>query len=505
MYPGAHAAQAPDRPAAIMHETGERLTYAELEERSTRLSRLLYDAGLRPGDGIALIAENDLRYFEVYWAALRSGLYFTAVNWHLTPQECGYIINDSGARVLIVSASRAGQVGVTPAIERRLAFGGPVPGYEDYERALAATSPERLEHEPLGADMLYSSGTTGRPKGVRPPLRPVTVEEGSPIAVGMSVIWGFGPDTVYLSPAPLYHAAPLRYSAWVQMLGGTVVVLRGFDPVTALAAIERHRVTHSQWVPTHFVRLLKLPEDVRAAYDHSSLVAAIHAAAPCPVHVKQAMIDWWGPVVHEYYAATEGAGLTLIMADEWLRKPGSVGRALVGTVRICADDGTELGPGQVGTVYFERDELPFRYHNDDEKTAAAQHPAHPFWTTTGDIGYADEDGFLFLTDRKSFMIISGGVNIYSQEVENRLSAHPDVLDVAVIGVPDEEMGESVLAVVQPVPGIAAGPELERRLIAFARDGMAHYKAPRRVSFVAEMPRTPTGKLRKHLLREKYAG
>jgi long-chain acyl-CoA synthetase len=509
MYPGAHAAQAPDRAAAVMHETGERVTYAELEERSTRLSRLFYDAGLRPGDGIALIAENDLRYFEVYWAALRSGLYFTAVNWHLTLDESAYIINDSGARVLIVSAGRAELAGhlagITPAIEIRLAFGGQLPGHADYERALAAARPERLEREPLGADMLYSSGTTGRPKGVRPPLRPLMVTDGHPLGVGISAIWGFGPDTVYLSPAPLYHAAPLRYGAWVQMAGGTVVVMRTFDPAEALAAIERHRITHSQWVPTHFTRLLKLPEQVRARYDHGSLVAAIHAAAPCPVHVKQAMIDWWGPVVHEYYAATEGAGMTLIMAEDWLRKPGSVGRAIVGTVRICADDGTELGPGEVGTVYFERQELPFRYHNDDAKTAEARHREHPFWTTTGDIGYLDEDDYLFLTDRKSFMIISGGVNIYSQEVENCLSAHPDVLDVAVIGMPDEEMGESVLAVIQLMPGIPPGPDGERGLIAYARAHIAHYKAPRRVIFVPELPRTPTGKLRKHLLREKYAG
>jgi fatty-acyl-CoA synthase len=505
MYPGAHP---PDRPAAIIHETGERLTYAELEERSVRLSRLLHDVGLRPGDGIVLIAENSLRYFETYWAALRSGLYFTAVNWHLTPDEAAYIVSDSGARALIVSANRAklvlGLPPDIPGIDVRLAFGGAVPGYDGYEQALATAPAARLEHEPLGADMLYSSGTTGRPKGVRPPLKPLTVADDSPIAAGISAIWGFGEDTVYLSPAPLYHAAPLRYSAWVQRLGGTVVVLRSFDPVTALEAIEQHRITHSQWVPTHFVRLLKLPAETKARFDHSSLVVAIHASAPCPVHVKQAMIDWWGPVVHEYYAATEGAGVTLIMAEDWLRKPGSVGRSLVGAVRICADDGTELGPGQVGTVYFEREELPFRYHNDDAQTARARHPGHPFWTTTGDIGYLDEDGYLFLTDRKSFMIISGGVNIYSQEVENCLSAHPDVLDVAVIGVPDEEMGESVLAVVQPVPGAAPGPELERELIDFARDGMAHYKAPRRVSFTDELPRTPTGKLRKHLLHEKYA-
>jgi fatty-acyl-CoA synthase len=508
MYPGTYAAQTPDRPAAIVHETGERLTYAELEERSARLSRLLYNAGLRVGDTIALVAGNNLHYFEVYWAALRSGLYFTPVNWHLTAEESAYIVNDSGARVLIVSAAHgelARQLAhVTPSVEIRLAFGGALPGHAGYEQALAATPAEPLTEQPLGADMLYSSGTTGRPKGIRSALQPVTVADGSSMAIAISRMWGFGPDTVYLSPAPLYHAAPLRYSLWVQMCGGTVVVLEKFDPIEALAAIERHRVTHGQWVPAHFIRMLKLSDEVRSRFDHSSLVAAIHAAAPCPVEVKQAMIDWWGPVVHEYYAATEGAGMTVIMADDWLGKPGSVGRAIVGAVRVCADDGAELGPGEVGTVYFERDELPFRYHNDAAKTAEAQHPKHPNWTTTGDVGYLDEDGYLFLTDRKSFMIISGGVNIYPQEVENCLTMHPDVLDVAVIGVPDGEMGESVKAVVQPMPGVAPGPGLERRLIDYAREHIAHYKAPRSVSFVDELPRTPTGKLRKHLLREQFA-
>ena len=507
MYPGAFAALTPDRPAAILHETGERLSYAELEERSVRLSRVLHNAGLRKGDTIALVAENDLHYFEVYWAALRSGLYFTPVNWHLTAEESAYIVNDSGARVLIVSAQQAELArqlaGETPAVEVRLAFGGTVPGYDDYEQALAAAPPEPLNEQPLGASMLYSSGTTGRPKGVRHPLQPVSVKDGNPTVALVSRLWGFGPGTVYLSPAPLYHAAPLGYSSWVQMCGGTVVVLRKFDPVEALAAIEQHRVTHGQWVPTHFIRMLKLPGEVRARFDHSSLVAAIHAAAPCPVDVKRAMIDWWGPIIGEYYSSTEGAGMTLIMAGEWLRKPGSVGRAVVGVVRICADDGTELGPGEVGTVYFERDELPFRYHNDPAKTAAAQHPKQPNWTTTGDVGYLDSDGYLFLTDRKSFMIISGGVNIYPQEVESCLALHPDVLDVAVIGVPDPEMGEAVLAVVQPMPGVTAGPALEAKVIAYARERIAHYKAPRAVSFVDELPRTPTGKLRKHLLREKF--
>src|ERR1700730_6123273 len=507
MYPGAFAALTPDRPAAILHETGERLSYAELEERSVRLSRVLHNVGLRKGDTIALVAGNDLHYFEIYWAALRSGLYFTPVNWHLTAEESAYIVNDSGARVLIVSAQHAELArqlaGETPAVEVRLAFGGTVPGYDNYEQPRPPAPREPLNEQPLGASMLYSSGTTGRPKGIRHPLQPASVKDGNPTVAMISRLWGFDRGTVYLCPAPLYHAAPLGYSSWVQMCGGTVVVLRKFDPVEALAAIEQHRVTHGQWVPTHFIRMLKLPGEVRARFDHRSLVAAIHAAAPCPVDVKRAMIDWWGPIIGEYYSSTEGAGMTLIMAGEWLRKPGSVGRAVVGVVRICADDGTELGPGEVGTVYFERDELPFRYHNDPAKTAAAQHPKQPNWTTTGDVGYLDSDGYLFLTDRKSFMIISGGVNIYPQEVESCLALHPDVLDVAVIGVPDPEMGEAVLAVVQAMPGGTAGPAVQAKVIAYARERIAHYKAPRAVSFVDELPRTPTGKLRKHLLREKF--
>ncbi len=509
MYPGTYAESMPDRLAAVMHETGETITYRELNERSIRLARLLHETGLRPGDTIAMVSDNDLHYFEVYWAALRSGLYFTPVNWHLSAEESAYIVDDSQAKVLIVSAEVAGLAEYlaerTPGVERRLAFGGPVKGYEDYEAALASSSSEPLPEEPLGADMLYSSGTTGRPKGIRPDREPRTVAEGAPLAALVAALWGFESDTVYLSPAPLYHAAPLRFCSFVQMKGGTVVVLKRFDPEQALAAIERHRVTHSQWVPTHFVRMLKLPEEVRSRYDRSSLTSAIHAAAPCPVEVKRQMIEWWGPVVHEYYAATEAHGMTIIFGEEWLTKPGSVGRGVVGTVRICNDEGALLPPGEVGTVYFEREELPFRYYNDEAKTREAQHPRHPTWTTTGDVGYLDEDGYLFLTDRKTFMIISGGVNIYPQEVENCLTLHPAVTDVAVIGVPDDEMGEAVLAVVQPAPGVSAGPDLERELIQYVRAHIAHYKAPRRVLFTDNLPRTPTGKLRKHLLRERFGG
>ncbi len=510
MYPGAHVSRFPGKPAVVVAGTERSLSYGDLEERSKRLARLLYDAGLRRGDHIALLTGNDPAAFEVFWAALRSGLYFTPVNRHLTADEVAYIVNDCGARVLIVSAELAAVaeeiVKTTPGVELRLAYGGVVAGYEPYDEALKTASAEPLPAQPRGADMLYSSGTTGRPKGVKPPLPDHQVHEaGDATMTFLGRKYGFDEESVYLSPAPIYHAAPLRFGCMVQALGGTVVLLEHFDAEAALAAIERHRVTHSQWVPTMFVRMLKLDERIRRAYDLSSQRVAIHAAAPCPVEVKRAMIDWWGPIIEEYYGATEANGGTSISCAEWLERPGSVGRAGAGTVRICADDGAELPPGEIGTVYFERDRLPFTYHGAPDKTAAAQHPEHPTWTTTGDVGHLDEDGYLFLTDRKAFMIISGGVNIYPQEVENCLTLHPQVLDVAVFGVPDEEMGESVVAVVQPAPGVTAGPELAEELRAYLRARIAHYKVPRRVEFAADLPRTPTGKLVKGRLRDLYGG
>ncbi|GAA1396222.1 acyl-CoA synthetase [Pseudonocardia kongjuensis] len=510
MFPGTHAATTPDKPAVIMGGSGATLTFAELEEGSARLANYFRAAGLREGDVVALISDNTPRLYEVYWAAQRSGLYVTAVNHHLSAPETAYIVRDCGAKALIVSA---GVAGLAAAVEDhvevpvRLAFGGEIPGatgYADYDAELAGVSAEPPAEQPRGADMLYSSGTTGRPKGIKPALPGRRVDEpGDTYQALFGPMYGFDTDTVYLSPAPLYHAAPLRFSATVQALGGTVVVMERFDPEQALALVERYSVTHSQWVPTMFVRMLKLPEQVRSAYDLSSLRVAIHAAAPCPVEVKQAMIDWWGPVLHEYYAATEAIGITFIDSAQWLARPGSVGRAGLGTIRICDDEGTELGPGEVGTVYFERDVRPFEYHNDPGRTLAAQHPEHENWTTTGDLGFLDDDGFLFLTDRKAFTIISGGVNIYPQEVEDALALHPKVLDVAVIGVPDEEMGEQVKAVVQASDGIGTGPELERELIEFVRGRIAHYKAPASVDFTDFLPRTPTGKLVKRELRDRY--
>jgi long-chain acyl-CoA synthetase len=509
MYPGTYAAQAPGKIAAVMAGTGETISYGELERRSAQLAHVLHDAGLRPGDVVALLTENNLRAFEVYWAAMRSGLFITAVNNRLKPDEVAYVVSDSGATALIVSAEQAAAAEAiatrTTGVKLRLAYGGPVKGHDSYEETIGAASQVPFADQPQGATMLYSSGTTGRPKGVRPTLPERQVSEpGDTLAALAEMFFGVDPDSVYLSPGPIYHAAPLRWCGAIQALGGTVVMMKRFDAEQALQVIADRQVTHGQFVPTMFVRMLQLPQEARDRYDVNSLRVAIHAAAPCPVEVKQKMIDWWGPVLVEYYAGTEGNGMTAIDSGTWLTKPGTVGRAVSGTVRICADDGAELPAGQIGVVYFENDEIPFAYHNDPAKTQAAQHPEHPAWTTLGDIGYLDEDGFLFLTDRKAFTIISGGVNIYPQETESVLALHPAVYDVAVIGVPDPEMGESVAAFVQPATGAVPGPELEQEIIAFVKSKIASFKAPRTVRFVDELPRSEAGKLMKSELRARYA-
>lgn len=501
MYPGLTAREHPDKPAVLVHGTGNVLTYGQLEENANRLASVWRAAGLERGDHVALLTSNDPRAFEVYWAAMRSGLYITAVNRHLNADEATYIVNDCGAKAVVVSGkleSLALQVAQrTPDVSWRAAFGGTVAGHLDYDDVLHTGSPELMSDRPRGADMLYSSGTTGRPKGIQPQVPDAQVDEHVDSVVALaSSGWRMNDDTIYLSPAPIYHAAPLRTCAAVQALGGTVVLMERFEPEEALAAIESHGVTHSQWVPTMFVRMLKLPSEVRSRYTTTSQQVVLHAAAPCPVEVKQAMIDWWGPILIEYYSSTETNGITLIDSHEWLRHRGSVGRAVLGTARICADDGAELPAGDIGTVYFERDELPFEYHNDPAKTADAQHPRHETWTTTGDIGYLDDEGYLYLTDRKAFTIISGGVNIYPQEIEDCLTLHPAVDDVAVIGVPDDEMGQSVAAFIVPAKDANASPELAENIAEYVRDRIAGYKVPRRVEFVSSLPRTPTGKLQK---------
>ncbi len=374
------------------------------------------------------------------------------------------------------------------------------PGWTSYERAVAEQPAQPIADQVAGTDMLYSSGTTGRPKGVFVPPEFGAIDATNPLAEIGRRVYGVDEHTVYLSPAPLYHAAPLRYNVLVLRLGGTCVIMEHFDAKRFLELIERHRVTHTQVVPTMFVRLLKLPAEDRSRHDLSSLRCAIHAAAPCPIPVKRQMIDWWGPIVWEYYAGTEGNGMTLVGSADWLAHPGTVGRAVIGTVKVCDDAGNELPAGETGVVHFA-DGRPFSYHNDPGKTAASRNARG--WTTLGDIGHVDAEGWLYLTDRKAHMIISGGVNVYPQETENLLVTHPEVLDVAVIGVPDEDLGEAVKAVVTPRDMTRAGPGLERELIAFCREHLSHVKCPKSVDFDAELPRHPTGKLYKRLLRDRY--
>lgn len=499
MFPGIWAARTPDRPAIVMAGSGRTLTYQELEERSLRVARHLRACGLRRGDVVALLTDNRPEAYEVYWAALRSGLYITAVNSHLSADEVAYIVTDCGAKALVVSADVPAVASLEVPVEHRLAYGGEVDGYADYEAALAAAGDEPIE-ESHGDDLLYSSGTTGRPKGIRSPLPEITVgEPGYVYPLVFGTTYAFDDSSVYLSPAPVYHAAPLRFGGVVHAYGGTLVMMERFDAEQALATIARYGVTHTQMVPTMFVRMLKLPEDVRTSYDVSSLQCVVHAAAPCPVEVKRRMIEWFGPIIEEYYASTEGMGATAIDSATWLEHPGSVGRPIIGVPYIVGEDGRELGPGEVGAIYFERTDRSFAYLGDPSKTAAAKHPDHDSWTTVGDVGYLDEDGFLYLTDRVAFTIISGGVNIYPQEIEDLFSLHPAVADIAVIGVPDEEMGERVAAFVQPAPGVAPSSELAEELIAYARDGIAHYKVPREIHFRDSLPRTPTGKMVKRRL------
>jgi fatty-acyl-CoA synthase len=354
----------------------------------------------------------------------------------------------------------------------------------------------------MGDWMFYSSGTTGKPKGILRPLPDLSAAEGVSLRQALNR-YGVSDKTVYLSPAPLYHAAPFAFVFSVQSFGGTAVIMEKFDAALALELIERHGVTHSQWVPTMFVRMLKLPRDVRTRFALSSHRVAIHAAAPCPVDVKRQMIDWWGPVLYEYYAGSEGMGATAITSEEWLAHPGSVGRASAGILHICDDDGRELPAGESGLIYFEQSAIIFRYHNDEAKTQASRHPGHSNWSTLGDIGYLDTEGYLYLTDRKAYMIISGGVNIYPQAIEDIFVMHPKVADVAVFGIPDEEMGEQVKAVIEPQPGVEPSAALATELVDFARARLARYMVPRSIDFIAEMPRLPTGKLYKRVLRDPY--
>jgi long-chain acyl-CoA synthetase len=508
MYPGAHVDSQPDKPAVIMASTGAVQTYAELDAAANRLSRVLRAAGVEPGDHVALCMENHPRYLEVAWGCHYAGAIYTAASSRLTSHELAYIINDCGAAVFITSAQLADQAAEvlahTPGVTLRLMLDGTIDGYGSYEDAVAGASSEPLEGRIAGTDMLYSSGTTGLPKGIEQRFTAEPLEStGGAVTLLLGLLFGETADSVYLSPAPLYHAAPLRFCMSSHALGATVVVMEHFDAEEFLRLVERYRVTHTQVVPTMFVRLLRLPADARTRYDLSSLDCVIHAAAPCPVPVKQEIIEWLGPVVHEYYAGTEGNGFVYCNSEQWLAHPGTVGVPIGCTVHIVGPDGVELPAGESGTIFFESD-MQFEYHNDPEKTASSRHPNG--WSTLGDVGYVDDDGFLYLTDRKAYMIISGGVNIYPQEAENVLVTHPKVVDVAVFGVPNEEFGEEVKAVVQPLEMPADTDEaaaLERELIAFCREHLADVKCPRSIDFRPDLPRHPTGKLYKRHLKDEY--
>ena len=503
MTPGAFA-EDPNKIAYTMAATGKHVSYQTLEASANQGAHLFRALGLERGDHIAILLENHERFFQICWAAQRSGLHYTAISWRLQAEEVAYIVNNCGARVFITSAARREVVEPLldrmPAVEHRFMLdGADLAGFESWEDAVA-TQPTTLIDDPSeGATMLYSSGTTGYPKGVKRPLPEGAYGEAEVLSV-MTMLYGATEDSIYLSPAPLYHAAPLNFSMSCLRSGIHVVVMDHFDAEDALAVIERYRITHSQWVPTMFVRMLKLDEAVRQRYDVSSLQCAIHAAAPCPVPVKEQMIEWWGPVIYEYYAGTEGNGFVQLNSEEWLAHKGSVGRPLNCELHICDDDGNEVPAGEPGTIFFSGGG-EFEYHQDAEKTAGSRHPKG--WTTLGDVGYVDEDGYLYLTDRKHFMIISGGVNIYPQEAENILITHDKVMDVAVFGVPNPDFGEEVKAVVQPKDMSLATPELAAELLDYCRDRLSHIKCPRSIDFEAELPRHPTGKLYKRLLKDRY--
>ena len=511
MYPDKYAAKNPERAAFIMASSGKFVSYAEFEMRANRMAHLLCAEGLGQRDHFSIMMENNDRYLEACAAGERTGLYYTCINSYLTADELAYILDNSESQILITSMLKLGvaidAVAQSNKVRKVLvvdAGANQLPeGFEDYATACQSFPVTPIDNERLGTAMLYSSGTTGRPKGIIRPLPEQPPAEALPIFDFLGQLWHYREDMVYLSPAPLYHSAPQAAVNLTIRQGGTVIIMERFDPEAYLSLIEQYSATHSQLVPTMFSRMLKLPEAVRKSYDLSSLEIAVHAAAPCPVMVKQQMIEWWGPIIHEYYGATEGLGFSACNTEEWLAHPGTVGKIVLGELSVLDDEMQPLPQGSPGTLWFKT-ATEFEYHNDAEKTAEATSPDGEM-TTVGDVGYLDEDGFLFLTDRKTFMIISGGVNIYPQESEDLLIAHPKVADAAVFGVPNVDLGEEVKAVIQVVPGTAEEESLTQELLDYLAEHLSRQKIPRSIDYIAEMPRLPTGKLYKRLLRDQYWG
>ena len=499
------AAETPAKAAFIMANSGEVVTYGELDERSNQGAQLMRLCGIHKGAHIALMLPNCREFLEITCAAQRSGIIYTAISTHLLQDETAYILENSGAELFIVSAEYAdvaeAMIEKAPNIKHFYMLDGIRGGFESWEEAIDQMPTTPIDDQAMGADMLYSSGTTGKPKGVFIPPYVDAFDAPNAMEASLGAAFGFSPETTYLSPAPLYHAAPLRYNMLVLATGGTSIIMEKFNAERALALIEEHRITHSQWVPIMFVRMLKLPQETRERYDTSSMQVAIHAAAPCPIDVKAAMIDWWGPVIYEYYAASEAIGFTVIDSHNWLTHRGSVGKALFGVPHVLDEEGTEVTANEVGEIWFELTAQGFTYHNEPDKTNDAYNDRG--WATTGDMGYIDDEGFLYLTDRKNFTIISGGVNIYPAEIENLLIGHDKVADVAVFGIPNEEFGEEVKAVIQPANWVDATDETAIEIMEWLRERLSHVKMPRSIDFKEQLPRMDNGKLYKRHLMQAY--
>jgi long-chain acyl-CoA synthetase len=499
----ANVREFPDKPAIIMGDTGAALTYAELDRKANQGAHFLRSLGLRSGDVLALCLENAPHFFHVACAALRSGLTLVPISIKLTPSEIDFIVRDSAAKALVASEGIGEAYFQIPDAVRNvllIGIGRSMNGYESWEAGIAKRPDTAMADEAPGREMLYSSGTTGRPKGIVYGDTGGSGTRTSRAAIRMFGALNMAPDSIYLSPAPLYHSAPFGWSIGMLEFGGTTIVMPRFEPELALTLIEKYRITVSQWVPTHFVRMLKLPKKVRDRYDVSSLKVAIHAAAPCPVQVKQQMIAWWGPVILEYFGSSEQTALTFITSEEWLDHPGSVGKCILGQLHICDEQGNDLPVGAIGEIHSDGG-MAFTYHNDTGKTAQSRN--HHGWSTVGDVGYLDEDGYLYLTDRKNFTIISGGVNIYPQEIENLLITHPRIADAAVIGTPDPDFGERVTAVIQPIDMADANDAFRKELLDWMRPHLSTVKIPKQIDFRPDLPRLPTGKMAKHVLRAQY--